>query len=209
MAGSALMGLARPGALEFAGTVGSGLSVAELRELTALLEAVEQPVSPFAGPLPVAVTRQARWARPVLAAEVTYLERTPSWLVMSAGLAGPEAGLAASSCPSQTLALTGVTARRRTTVSLSRWSSGAARAHAVVVSVLTPAEVLIAARRLAGARPHLAAVAGIVHREDLWLGRAAMSSELTFAWTAGISEAAGSAWSSGPRRGSGSCVAAR
>ena len=37
-----------------------------------------------------------------------------------------------------------------------------------MVSVLTPAETLIAARRLAGARPHLAAVAGIVHREDLW-----------------------------------------
>jgi hypothetical protein len=37
-----------------------------------------------------------------------------------------------------------------------------------VVSVLTSAEVLIAARRLAGARPHLAAVAGIVHPEDLW-----------------------------------------
>jgi hypothetical protein len=37
-----------------------------------------------------------------------------------------------------------------------------------VVSVLTPAETLIAARRLAGARPHLAAVAGIVYREDLW-----------------------------------------
>jgi hypothetical protein len=37
-----------------------------------------------------------------------------------------------------------------------------------VVSVLTPAEVLIAARRLAGARPHLVAVAGIVHHEDLW-----------------------------------------
>ncbi len=31
-----------------------------------------------------------------------------------------------------------------------------------------PAEVLIAARRLAGARPHLAAVAGLVHPEDLW-----------------------------------------
>ncbi len=27
---------------------------------------------------------------------------------------------------------------------------------------------MIAARRLAGARPHLAAVAGIVHHEDLW-----------------------------------------
>jgi hypothetical protein len=36
------------------------------------------------------------------------------------------------------------------------------------VSVLTPAEVLIAARRLAGARPHLAAIAGIAHHEDLW-----------------------------------------
>ncbi len=72
------MGLPRPGALEFAGTVGSGLSTAELRELTALLEAVEQPASPFAGPLPAEIVRQARWAWPVLAAEVTYLERTPS-----------------------------------------------------------------------------------------------------------------------------------
>jgi hypothetical protein len=59
-------------------------------------------------------------------------------------------------------------ARLRAAVWPPRWSSSAARAHAVVVSVLTPAEVLIAARRLAGARPHLAAVAGIVHREDLW-----------------------------------------
>jgi hypothetical protein len=33
---------------------------------------------------------------------------------------------------------------------------------------LTPAEVLIAARRLAGMQPHLAALAGIVHHEDLW-----------------------------------------
>ena len=37
-----------------------------------------------------------------------------------------------------------------------------------MVSILTPAEVLIAARRLAGARPYLAALAGIVHPEDLW-----------------------------------------
>jgi hypothetical protein len=37
-----------------------------------------------------------------------------------------------------------------------------------VVSVLTPAEILIAARRLVGARPHLAAVAGIMLQEDLW-----------------------------------------
>jgi hypothetical protein len=37
-----------------------------------------------------------------------------------------------------------------------------------VVSVLTPAEALIAARRLTGARPRLAALAGIVHQEDQW-----------------------------------------
>lgn len=46
-------------------------------------------------------------------------------------------------------------------------SSTVARAHAVVVGVLTSAEILIAARRLAGVRSHLSAVAGIVHREDL------------------------------------------
>jgi hypothetical protein len=37
-----------------------------------------------------------------------------------------------------------------------------------MVSVLTPAEMEIAARRLAGAQPHLAVVAGIVHHDDLW-----------------------------------------
>jgi hypothetical protein len=42
------------------------------------------------------------------------------------------------------------------------------RAHAVVVSVLTREEILIAARRLVGARPHLAAVACIVALEDSW-----------------------------------------
>jgi hypothetical protein len=37
-----------------------------------------------------------------------------------------------------------------------------------VVSVLATAETLIAARLLAGTRPHLTAVASIVHHEDLW-----------------------------------------
>jgi hypothetical protein len=35
-----------------------------------------------------------------------------------------------------------------------------------MVSVLTPAEILMAAQRLAGARPHLAAVAGGIHHLD-------------------------------------------
>jgi hypothetical protein len=64
--------------------------------------------------------------------------------------------------------LSGVGPTLRATAWPPRWSSSAAPAHAVVVSVLTPAEILIAARRLAGARPHLVAVAGIVHHEDLW-----------------------------------------
>jgi bifunctional non-homologous end joining protein LigD len=78
IAASVLRGLPRPGALEFAGTTGSGLSMAELRELTALLQSAEQPVSPFTGPLPPDITRQARWTRPVPAAEATDTERTPS-----------------------------------------------------------------------------------------------------------------------------------
>src|SRR6476619_8625818 len=79
---------------------------------------------------------------------------------------------------------------------------GRRHTHAGVVSVLTPAEVLIAARRLAGARPHLAAVAGIVHREDLWqLCRDELTGGSTSASMAGISGAAGSAWWWGPRRG--------
>jgi bifunctional non-homologous end joining protein LigD len=93
---SVLIGLPRPGALEFAGTVGSGLSMAELRELTALLEAVEQPVSPFAGPLPAAITWQARWARPVLVAEVSDLPgRHP---VRAAAPTGPARTEARASC---------------------------------------------------------------------------------------------------------------
>ena len=48
-----------------------------------------------------------------------------------------------------------------------RLSPSAPYAHAVV-SVLTPAVTLMAARRLAGAGPRLPAVAGLVHREDLW-----------------------------------------
>jgi hypothetical protein len=50
----------------------------------------------------------------------------------------------------------------------TRWCPGVRWAHAVVVSVPARAEIVIAARRLAGARPHVVAVAGIVHLEDLW-----------------------------------------
>jgi len=55
-----------------------------------------------------------------------------------------------------------------------------------VVSVLTPAEVLIAARRLAGARPHLAAVAGIVRPHLPMSGRCAPVYLCTFLYVINV-----------------------
>jgi bifunctional non-homologous end joining protein LigD len=90
--GSVLAGIPGPAGLDYAGSVGSGFSAAELRDLTARLRQLEQPASPFAGPLPAAVARRARWTRPVLAAEVTYAEvtqagrlRHPVWRGLRAG----------------------------------------------------------------------------------------------------------------------------
>lgn len=77
-AGSVLAGRPGPDGLEYLGLVGSGFTEAELRDLTARLRALRQPDSPFGTPLPVTVARRARWTRPVLAAEVTYAELTPS-----------------------------------------------------------------------------------------------------------------------------------
>lgn len=78
LAGSILAGQPGPNGLAFLGQVGSGFSEAELTQLTARLRDLEQPGSPFAGPLPAPVERQAHWVRPVLAAEVAYSELTPS-----------------------------------------------------------------------------------------------------------------------------------
>lgn len=72
------MGIPGRAGLEFAGAVGSGLFLPELRELTTMLESLERPASPFSGPLPPAITRHARWARPDIVADVAYLERTPT-----------------------------------------------------------------------------------------------------------------------------------
>jgi bifunctional non-homologous end joining protein LigD len=76
--GSLLVGVPGPAGLEFAGAVGTGFTQAALRELAVLLSGLEQPTSPFADVLPAPIARQARWVKPVLAAEVAYLERTPA-----------------------------------------------------------------------------------------------------------------------------------
>jgi bifunctional non-homologous end joining protein LigD len=96
LAGSVLMGIPRLGGLEFAGTVGNGLPMAELRELTALLESVEQPVSPFTGPLPPAITRHARWARPVITAQASLPRAHPVRTATPTGMARPQTRLEAA-----------------------------------------------------------------------------------------------------------------
>jgi len=78
LAGSILVGDPTPNGLEFLGQVGSGFTEAELAALTVRLRDLEQSGSPFAAPVPQAVARRAHWTRPLLAAEVTYSELTPS-----------------------------------------------------------------------------------------------------------------------------------
>lgn len=78
LAGSVLAGQPGPAGLAFLGQVGSGFTEAELAELTARLQELEQPECPFSLPVPAPVARHARWVRPVLAAEVAYSELTPS-----------------------------------------------------------------------------------------------------------------------------------
>jgi hypothetical protein len=79
------LGLPVPGAVQvppaFPGE-GSGLSMAELRELTALLQSLEQPVSPFTGPLPPAITRHARWepASPVFCRSLRIWPLMSGWV---------------------------------------------------------------------------------------------------------------------------------
>jgi bifunctional non-homologous end joining protein LigD len=92
LAGSVIAGVPGPAGLQYVGEVGSGFSAAELRDLTATLIGLEQPGSPFAGPLPPQVERHARWTRPALAAEVAYAEMTaagrlrhPVWRGLRAG----------------------------------------------------------------------------------------------------------------------------
>ncbi len=78
LAGSVLAGAVTPSGLNFLGSVGSGFTEGELRDLTARLRDLEVARSPFAAPLPPDITRRAHWTRPVLTAEVTYAEITPA-----------------------------------------------------------------------------------------------------------------------------------
>jgi bifunctional non-homologous end joining protein LigD len=60
LAGSVLVGVPGADVLRYAGDLGSGFTVAPLRDLTATLTGLEQPDSPFAGIVPAEVSRRAR-----------------------------------------------------------------------------------------------------------------------------------------------------
>ncbi len=89
--GSLLLGIpvagdGKAGGLEFVGLVGTGFSEQTLADLGKRLDALATERSPFAGRVPAAIEREARWVRPKLVGEVVYAERTrdgmlrtPSW----------------------------------------------------------------------------------------------------------------------------------
>jgi bifunctional non-homologous end joining protein LigD len=76
--GSLLIGVRQPAALQYCGLVGTGFTQAALLELTRALRALEQPASPFAGPITPMPSRPVHWVRPVLAGQVSYTEWTPA-----------------------------------------------------------------------------------------------------------------------------------
>ncbi len=84
--GALLVGIPAPGGLAYAGSVGTGFDDRMLGELAARLRALEQPRSPFVGPVDPRQARGARWVRPEVVGEVRFGHwtdddrmRHPSW----------------------------------------------------------------------------------------------------------------------------------
>ncbi|MFD0384816.1 non-homologous end-joining DNA ligase [Streptomyces stramineus] len=75
--GAVVVGVEEAGGLRYAGSVGSGLSLPERRELARYLEVLARPGSPFAGPVDVP---GAHWVEPRLVAEVAFSGWTASGL---------------------------------------------------------------------------------------------------------------------------------
>ncbi|MGG7104769.1 non-homologous end-joining DNA ligase [Rhodococcus sp. 24CO] len=64
------------GALIYIGSVGSGFSSRQRRELRERLLEIERPTSPFTIAPPRAIAREARWCEPLLVCDVEYREFT-------------------------------------------------------------------------------------------------------------------------------------
>lgn len=84
--GSLLVGIPDGDELRYAGKVGTGFTDAVLRDLGRRLARIEADTSPFAGAVPNADARAARWVTPELVGEVRFAEwtrdgrlRHPAW----------------------------------------------------------------------------------------------------------------------------------
>jgi bifunctional non-homologous end joining protein LigD len=84
--GALIVGLPGPDGLSYAGKVGTGFSDEALRLLTTRFARLSRATSPFAGELPRAQVRNARWLRPSLVGEVQFSQwtkdgrlRHPTW----------------------------------------------------------------------------------------------------------------------------------
>ncbi|GAA0344596.1 hypothetical protein GCM10010151_37910 [Actinoallomurus spadix] len=74
--GSLVLGVHDDG-LRYAGSVGTGFTEADLRDLAARLAPLARDEEPFDPPAPRDVARRARWVRPTLVGEVAFAEWTP------------------------------------------------------------------------------------------------------------------------------------
>lgn len=63
--------------MRYLGHVGTGFTDRHRDLIHAALLDLDEPTSPFAGPLPREHTRHARWVLPVLVGEVEYRHLTP------------------------------------------------------------------------------------------------------------------------------------
>jgi bifunctional non-homologous end joining protein LigD len=75
--GSLLLGVPFEGGLKYVGQVGTGFTEDALRLLTAQLQGLERPASPFVTPVPRDKARDAHWVQPSLVGEVVFREWTP------------------------------------------------------------------------------------------------------------------------------------
>ncbi|WP_232237371.1 MULTISPECIES: non-homologous end-joining DNA ligase [Actinoalloteichus] len=65
------------GELRYVGHVGTGFTERMLAELLGMLQPIERPTSPFAGPVPREYSRAAHWVEPRLVGEVVYRTWSP------------------------------------------------------------------------------------------------------------------------------------
>ena len=86
--GSLLVGVHGPGGLDYAGHVGTGFTQQTLRLLGAKLTPLQQPASPFDGPVPREHARGAVWVQPRLVIEVAFAAWTPEGRLRAASYQG-------------------------------------------------------------------------------------------------------------------------